>query len=188
MPLWLSTILLMARILEFAFGLAVIGLYSEGVSQDSEYYLKWCFAVVLGTLAAITAMIYLLLAWSCRYGGELCRSPDSKWIRASFLWELGLCILWLSLFGVFAHMYLMPASSKVANNGSTAFQMREAVWIDLLNLALWIISASITFQNGPIPLPDRVSEADPVVEAGPVVPTVILKASGSFQYPGHRQQ
>lgn len=98
-----------------------------------------------------------------------------------FVWEFFVCILWLTMFGIFGKMFIgfYPASesgfsrrdessssssslSLSANAGADASphgavvssataglggaaminRMRHAVWVDLVNLALWVVTAS----------------------------------------------
>lgn len=146
------------RFLQFALGLAVIGLYGKDVHHDHEakhtWHAKWLFALITGFLATATAAVHLIVPFCVR---RVKYAPRSGLRLPQFVWEFVLCVLWLTLFGIFGKMYIgvYPTSNSAANaskkdSSSTAGlgdaskidRMRNAVWVDVANLALWVFTAS----------------------------------------------
>lgn len=136
------------RFLQFVFGLTVIGLYGRDVHHDHAdkhtWHARWVFALVAAFLATVTAAVYMALPF-CMARVSYRPSPALK--LPQFLWEFAICVLWLTLFGIFGKMYIgvRPSDDKgVAGLGdkSKVDRMRHAVWIDLINLAMWVATAS----------------------------------------------
>ena len=152
------------RFFQFVFGLAVIGLYGQDVRYDHEekdtWHARWVFALVVGFLATSTASVHLILPFVMRRVNGI-RNPALK--LPQFAWEFILCILWLTLFGIFGKMYIgvYPSSdsdsskrdttsSSSSSSSSTSGlgdaskinRMRHAVWVDLVNLLMWVMTAS----------------------------------------------
>ncbi|KAI0130578.1 hypothetical protein BJ170DRAFT_594089 [Xylariales sp. AK1849] len=110
---------------QFILGTVVLSLYAidldnarkAGVHSDS----KWVFAVVVGTLSAVTALLYFI--------------PFILRFAVVPAWSLIIFILWCALFGVFGNMYIHENPEGDAG----IIRMKRAVWIDLANLILWFI-------------------------------------------------
>ena len=55
---------LVLRALQFIFGVAVIGLYAQNIDYARKHHddveKKWTFAVVVGTLSALTCLVYVI--------------------------------------------------------------------------------------------------------------------------------
>ncbi|RQM07155.1 hypothetical protein DH86_00003487 [Scytalidium sp. 3C] len=79
--------------------------------------------MVVGALSAFTALIYIL--------------PFMIRVPFIFIWDTILFILWIALFGIFGHLYIHANAHGVAG----VQRMKNAVWIDLVNALLWLISA-----------------------------------------------
>jgi len=47
-------------------------------------------------------------------------------------------ILWIALFGLFGHIYI-PAHPTPKQGGQ--IRMKHAVWVDLVNALLWLVTA-----------------------------------------------
>lgn len=115
---------LFLRLLQFVMGITVIGLYATDLAAASKAnkYLdsKWVFAVVVGTLSALSAVAL-------------------TFVRAWFFFAVDglIAFFYLVLFGMFGKMYI--SEDAEGNKGIT--RMKHAVWIDLVNLLLWIASA-----------------------------------------------
>jgi hypothetical protein len=123
----LETIL---RFIQFVFGLTVIGLYGQDLHGAGKAA-KWVYAVVTALLATVTAAVYLVLPFLMK--GQ---TPVARRVRLQlplFIWESVLCVLWLTLFGIFGKMYIGDYSE-----GDKVTRMRHAVWVDLVNLGLWV--------------------------------------------------
>lgn len=114
------------HIVQFALALTVCGLYGidlhrasqEGKYQDS----KWVYAEVVGGLSAFTAILYLV--------------PFILRFAFVWIWNLVLFVLWIVLFGVFGKMYIR----EDPEGDSGVIRMKHAVWVDLANALLWLIT------------------------------------------------
>lgn len=59
-----------------------------------------------------------------------------------FVWEFVVTVLWLALFGVFGKMYIGVHPEESDSDASKINRMRHAVWIDVINLGFWVMTAS----------------------------------------------
>ncbi|OHF03361.1 hypothetical protein CORC01_01414 [Colletotrichum orchidophilum] len=115
---------------QLVLAVTVCGLYavdlnrarSEGSYTDG----KWVFAVVVGALSAVTALLYFI--------------PFILRFAIVWIWDVILFILWIALFGLFGNMYI----KENAEGDSGIQRMKNAVWVDLANALLWLISALAT--------------------------------------------
>ena len=80
------------------------------------------YAEVTASLSAVTATLYLI--------------PFVSRIPMLFAWDLILFILWIALFAIFGKMYI---GTRADDYGIQ--RMKNAVWVDLVNALLWLISA-----------------------------------------------
>ncbi|KAL2001739.1 hypothetical protein VTN02DRAFT_1324 [Thermoascus thermophilus] len=128
------------RFVQFAMALAVVGLYGQDVNlalQEKAYAdPKWVYALVVSVLAALTALVLLALLFLLRTPLPLRARPVVHF--PLFLAEGVLCVLWLTLFGIFGKMYIGEDPEGVPG----IVRMKHAVWVDLANLGLWIASAT----------------------------------------------
>ncbi|KAL8811556.1 MAG: hypothetical protein Q9200_001699 [Gallowayella weberi] len=119
-PLWTL------RFLQFVFAITVIALYAQDLHGAHKLHRyadsSWRYAVALGTIAAISS---LLLIW-----------PTLS--RMAWSWDLIMFILFTTLFGLFAKIYLHFNANGDAGNT----RMKRAVWIDLINMLLWFSTAA----------------------------------------------
>lgn len=115
------------HIVQLALGLTICGLYGQdltnarnhGVYQDS----KWIFAVVVGALSAVTAVVYLI--------------PGALRFWAVWVWDLIMFILSIALFGTFGKLYI----HENPEGDSGIQRMKNAVWVDLVSALLWLLLA-----------------------------------------------
>jgi len=56
------------------------------------------------------------------------------------IWDFVLFILWVALFGVFGSIYIGGKNTNFENTTSSLSRMKAAVWIDLVNMILWLAS------------------------------------------------
>jgi len=56
-----------------------------------------------------------------------------------FGWDVILFILWAAVFGLFGSMYIKEKAEK---DGGIQ-RMKNAVWVDLVNMLLWFVSAIV---------------------------------------------
>ncbi|KAG5954472.1 hypothetical protein E4U58_007591 [Claviceps cyperi] len=108
----------------FALALAVCGLYGQDLSSN-HHNSKWVYAVVVGSLSAITCVIYFIPAL-LRHSGIIGAG-----------WNFILFILWIALFGVFGSLFI---HENPEGNGGIR-RMKNAVWVDLVSALLWLASA-----------------------------------------------
>jgi len=116
---------------QFVLAITVCGLYgvdlrrasSEGKYTDS----KWVYAEVVGGLSAFTAVIYFI--------------PFIIRSRVVLAWNVVLLALWIALFGVFGSMYI----KENAEGNADIQRMKNAVWVDLANVLLWLIGSLSMF-------------------------------------------
>ncbi|KAF4762902.1 hypothetical protein N7455_010832 [Penicillium solitum] len=146
------------RFLQFIFGLTVIGLYGRDVHHDHSekhtWHSKWVYALVTGFFASGTAAVHLILPFIMRKA-KLGAGLGPALLLPQFAWEFVVTVLWLTLFGIFGKMYIgvhpsesSSSSSKTdtttsaLGDASKINRMRHAVWIDIINLVFWVMTAS----------------------------------------------
>jgi len=113
------------------FALAVVGLYAQDLNKARKEHKysdgKWVFATVVGSLSAVTALIFMILPIIFSY----------TTVAILFAWDIILFILWCAVFGLFGSMYI----HENAEMDSGVQRMKNAVWIDLICLLLWFITS-----------------------------------------------
>ncbi|GAD97667.1 conserved hypothetical protein [Paecilomyces variotii No. 5] len=123
---------------QLVMALVVIGLYGQDLSSSHHNGVhvnaKWVYAVITGGLAALTAFVYIIAAFVAK-DRPLRVRPHLH--LPLFLWQSVLCVLWLILFGIFGKMYIGTSTKK---DNSNLDKMKNAVWIDIANLGLWVIT------------------------------------------------
>ncbi|KAK7179227.1 hypothetical protein DPSP01_011774 [Paraphaeosphaeria sporulosa] len=137
---WLKTFEVVPRLvcrgLQFLFALIACGFYVGANSNEGAAV--WLFAITISSLSAATAVLFALatpLAAIPFIGGKM---KLVKTYRA-FAWDLALFVCWLVAFGVFAGIFLHRDNGDVFKGAKPA-PMKAAVWIDLLNAVLWLVS------------------------------------------------
>ncbi|KAF7193774.1 hypothetical protein HII31_04843 [Pseudocercospora fuligena] len=119
---------LILRFLQFVLAITVAGLYGTDLHHGSQAGVaadgKWVFAEVVAGMAAVTVLVYGVLKF---IPGEF-----------TFWWDWILFILWTALFGLFGKIYI-PADPTPEQHGQQ--RMKSAVWVDLVNMLLWFITA-----------------------------------------------
>ena len=82
---------------------------------------------VVGSLSAVTALILAVLPLVMSY------------VTAAllFVWDCILFFLWVAVFGLFGSMYIHE--NQKGDGGIS--RMKSAVWVDLVCMLLWLISA-----------------------------------------------
>ncbi|CAG8137902.1 unnamed protein product [Penicillium nalgiovense] len=140
------------RFLQFVFGLTVIGLYGKDVHHDHSekhaWHSKWVYALVTAFLATVTAAIHLILPFVMRKA----KSGAAQLLLPQFVWEFAVTVLWLTLFGIFGKMYIgahpvekgdkTDDAISALGDASKITRMRHAVYVDVVNLVFWVMSAS----------------------------------------------
>ncbi len=80
-------------------------------------------------LSAITALIYAVLPILI----------SSFTTAILFAWDAVLFILWVAVFGLFGALYI----NENARGDGGVSRMKNAVWIDLINMLLWFVTAIV---------------------------------------------
>lgn len=115
------------RFFQLIMALVVSGLYGVDLNRARKAgkYTdgKWVYAEVVAGLSAFTALLYMI--------------PFFMRIPMLFVWDALLFILWIALFGVFGKLFI----SANAQGDAGITRMKHAVWVDLTNALLWLISA-----------------------------------------------
>ena len=122
------------RTLQVAFALAVVILYAidlkTATMQHAQADSSWIFAEVVAGLSIITCGLYSYLT-----------IKHVLWC----IWNGVLFILWATTLGRFASLYLSIANESL-NGPSTSSvpRMKAAIWIDLVNMLLWVVDLTAT--------------------------------------------
>ncbi|KJZ74327.1 hypothetical protein HIM_06333 [Hirsutella minnesotensis 3608] len=111
-----------------ALALTICGIYGSYAHYDNGTK-KFIYAIVVASLSAVTSVVYFL-------------PPVVR--RASLfaaIWNMILFILWIIAFAIFAVVWLKYAPNQTRHIA----RMRSAVWVDLANALLWLISSLAMF-------------------------------------------
>lgn len=108
------------------------------------------YAVITAFLATATAIVHLVIPFVMRRTSRgVSSAPNLALQLPQFVWEFVLCILWLTLFGIFGKLYIgthVDENSKTQEaalgDESKINRMRHACWIDLINLLMWVATSS----------------------------------------------
>lgn len=143
---WLKTFEVVPRLvcrgLQFIFAIIICGFYGHRLDEDQDanrsFSPEWIFALTVAGLSATTAILFVAITplGAIPYFGS--KMKLIKTYRA-FPWDLGLFIVWLVVFGIFAGIFL-PRSSDDKYKGASTGPMKVAVWLDLVNAILWFVS------------------------------------------------
>ncbi|KAK3722939.1 hypothetical protein LTR37_002084 [Vermiconidia calcicola] len=116
------------RFLQFILAITVAGLYGvdlHGASKNNGGADgRWVFAEVVAVLSIITVIVYAMPFIKSYWG---------------FAWDWMLFILWTALFGLFGSIYIPAKPKGPQKDGQT--RMKHAVWVDLINMLLWLVTA-----------------------------------------------
>jgi hypothetical protein len=122
-----ALIRLVLRLLQFILAITVAGLYGVDLhhanQKDGGADPKWVYAEVVAGLSAFTVIIYAIPFIKSYWG---------------WAWDAVLFVLWTALFGVFGKIFI-PADPTPEQDGQ--IRMKHAVWVDLVNMLLWFITA-----------------------------------------------
>ncbi|KAJ5146118.1 uncharacterized protein N7515_000682 [Penicillium bovifimosum] len=136
------------RFLQFVFGLTVIGLYGRDVHHDhahaDTWHAKWVYALIVAFLATVTAAVHLIVPFVMRKAKANAATGPGL-LLPQFVWETVVTVLWLVLFGIFGKMYIGVHGGKGSEglgDGEKITRMRHAVWVDVINLAFWVVSGA----------------------------------------------
>lgn len=119
---------LVLRFLQFILAITVAGLYGTDLHRadkmDAYTDGKWVYAEVVAAMSVVTVLIYGI------------PFIKSYW---AFGWDWLLFILWTALFGIFGNIFI---SAKPTPRQDGIIRMKNAVWVDLVNMLLWLVTAT----------------------------------------------
>jgi len=109
------------RFFQFIFAITILALYGQDITgqrntSGGHADGRWVWAEIVAGLSAVTALIFMV--------------PFFKTYKA-FGWDALLFFFWVVVFGIFGHLYIPQPPQRE----------RSAVWIDLINMLLWLVSA-----------------------------------------------
>ncbi|OJJ99146.1 hypothetical protein ASPACDRAFT_1856724 [Aspergillus aculeatus ATCC 16872] len=118
------------RTLQLIFAILVAALYAVDLAHATETRShassEWIFAQVVACLSAVTAAVH-------------CTLGQKRVVAAWSAWDFVLFVLWLAQTGVFGTIYTSKDVEPLYRERTTSLlRMRAAVWIDLLNMLLWL--------------------------------------------------
>ncbi|KAI0393349.1 hypothetical protein F5Y17DRAFT_459021 [Xylariaceae sp. FL0594] len=138
-PIYLyeSWLRIVGRALQLVFALTALGLYGSRVSSDRSHdrpaSMRWNYAVVVASLSAITCVLFAI------------PQPFVRTARL-FAWDLALAVLWISVFGTFAILFLRIPDDDLPEHkwfeNTRVSTMRHAVWVDLVNVLFWLATGA----------------------------------------------
>ncbi|KAH8175370.1 uracil phosphoribosyltransferase [Sarocladium implicatum] len=144
---WLKTFEVIPRLafrsMQFLFAIITIGFYGNRVDADRKdgegYSAEWLYAIIVGGASSVTAILFVAAATlsSLPYIGS-----KLKMLKAyrAFWWDLTLFIAWIVVFGIFAGIFLKRDDDDGSYKGAKTGAMKVAVWMDLINAILWLVS------------------------------------------------
>jgi hypothetical protein len=123
------------RFFQFILALTVIGLYGQDLNAARKAHVyadsNWVYAVVVGSFSAVMSLLYFI--------------PALTRMFFSILWPIDviLCILWIALFADFGSKYIHTNAQNVGHGDGPGIQrMKNAVWVDLTCMFLWLITGA----------------------------------------------
>ncbi|KAL2108135.1 hypothetical protein VUR80DRAFT_4179 [Thermomyces stellatus] len=143
---WLKTFEVVPRLicrgLQFLFAIIACGFYGNRVDAESKagdsVSAEWIYAVLVAGLSAVTSVLFVVASPMSALpfiGSKLNLFKTYK----AFPWDLFLFIAWIVTFGIFAKIFLKREDDDEYKGSSTS-AMKGAVWIDLVNALLWLVS------------------------------------------------
>lgn len=118
------------RTLQFIFALIVATLYGidlhHATSLRAPGPASWIYAEVVAGLSMLYCAIHCFMNLKSR-----------MWMILDWV----LAVMWAAQFGVFATIFLGPIDQKDAAMTTSLSRMRAGVWVDMINMILWLMSA-----------------------------------------------
>ncbi|KAK5685459.1 hypothetical protein LTS10_003538 [Elasticomyces elasticus] len=123
------------RFMQFVLGVTVACLYAVDIDHAKRAAKKaggtaildgrWVYAEVVSILSIITVLVYAIPVIKSWWG---------------FAWDWCLFILWTALFGIFGRIWI----HQYTYGYHDYIRMKNAVWVDLVNMLLWLVTAVYT--------------------------------------------
>lgn len=125
----LFTVSRILRALQLIFAAVVAGLYGIDLAHftntQAHADAEWIYAEFVAAVSAITCLIFGLMS-----------SIHVAW---SVL-DATIFVLWLAQVGVFGTIFYPTVRPEYIGSTSSVSRMRAAVWVDLVNMALWLLT------------------------------------------------
>jgi hypothetical protein len=133
--LWENAPRLVVRVLQFVLGIVLCGIYGYRVSRTPEgtSAAEFVYAVFVAGASSVVAVLFAA-------GGTLSALSKRCKTYRLFAVDLVLFLLWLVAFGLFAAIFLHRGSDEPPYKESSTTLMKGAVWLDLVNTILWLVS------------------------------------------------
>lgn len=118
------------RTLQLIFAIIIAGLYGVDLAHFTEIHAhadaEWIYAEFVATISAFTCLIFSFMtsihvAWS--------------------VLDAAIFVLWLAQVGIFGSIFYPTVRSEYTGSTLSISRMRAAVWIDLVNMVLWLLTA-----------------------------------------------
>lgn len=145
---WLKTFEVIPRLvcrgLQLLFALIACGFYGNRVDSDRRdgddggFAPEWLYAITIAGLSAVTAVLFTVVLPLSAVPILGSKVSLFKTYRA-FGWDLFLFIAWIVTFGIFAGIFLKRDNDDEYKGANTR-AMKAAVWIDFVNVILWLVS------------------------------------------------
>ena len=115
--------LLFAIIVAVLYGIDLVHVTNTNIRVSSE----WVYAEIAVALSGITSLVFLFVP-----------IPHPVWS----IWDGVLAVIWLAQTGVFGNIFIAQRNLDETHALATwsLSRMRAAVWIDLVNLFLWLFT------------------------------------------------
>lgn len=124
------TIARVLRALQLIFAVVVAGLYGVDLAHFTKIHAhadaEWIYAEFIAAVSAISSLIFSFMtsihvAWS--------------------VLDATIFVLWLAQVGVFGSIFYPKVRPEYVGSTLSVARMRAAVWIDLINMLLWLLTA-----------------------------------------------
>lgn len=119
-----------ARALQWIFAIVIAGLYSVDLAHFTKIHAhahaEWIYAEFVAAVSAITCIAFC--------------SVTSNHVAWSLL-DAVIFVLWLAQVGVFGSIYIPSVQPEYMGVTLSVGRMRAAVWISLINMVLWLLTA-----------------------------------------------
>lgn len=126
----LFTISRVLRALQLIFAAVVAGLYGTDLAHFTNTHAhadaEWIYAEFVAAVSAVTSLIFILVS-----------SIHVAW---SVL-DMTIFVLWLAQVGVFGTIFYPTVRPEYTGSTTSVSRMRAAVWVDLVNMVLWLLTA-----------------------------------------------
>lgn len=132
---WENIPRMVVRGLQALLAVVIVGIYGHRVADALSP--EWIYGLVVAGLSFVTAVAFAIAA---PFGAVTNRCKTHR----LFTWDLVIFLLWIVVFGIFADIFLHRHDDNPYKGSSTIVE-KAAMWIDLVNAILWLISGTYGF-------------------------------------------